>query len=308
MTKFEVLILGNASAAPTLKRNHTSQLININEQYFLVDCGEGTQLRLREHKVKLQRINHIFISHLHGDHYLGLIGLLQTMHLLGRVSELSIYCSQNIREIIDIHLKYSKGNLTYPIKYVMLKDDESHLAYEDNKVQIYTIPLIHKIPCTGFLFKEKPKPRRINPEGIKKYKVPKYKINKLKEGEDCVLEDGTLLKNNQLTHDPLPNYSYAFCSDTSYNEKIIPIIQGVDLLYHEATFMEEHKDRAKKTKHSTAAEAATIAKKSNAKRLIIGHFSNRYPDLNLILNEAKTVFKNTEIADQGKTFKVGQSQ
>ena len=308
MTKFEVLILGNASAAPTLKRNHTSQLININEQYFLVDCGEGTQLRLREHKIKLQRINHIFISHLHGDHYLGLIGLIQTMHLLGRVSELSIYCSQNIREIIDIHLKYSKGSLSYPIKYIMLKEQESHLAYEDNKVQVYTIPLIHKIPCTGFLFKEKPKLRRVNPEGIKKYNVPKHKINRLKEGDDCVLEDGTLIKNDQLTHKPLPNYSYAFCSDTSYNEKIIPIIQDVDLLYHEATFMEEHKDRAKKTKHSTAIEAATIAKKSNAKHLIIGHFSNRYPDLNLILNEAKTVFENAEIADQGKTFKVGQGQ
>lgn len=308
MTKFEVLILGNASAAPTLKRNHTSQLVNINEQYFLVDCGEGTQLRLREHKIKLQRINHIFISHLHGDHYLGLLGLLQTMHLLGRVSELSIYCSQNIKEIVDVHSKYSRGTLSYPIKYVTVKENESQLVYQNDRVEIHTIPLAHKIPCTGFLFKEKPKPRRINPNGLKKYSIPKYKINKLKLGEDCILEDGTLIKNNLLTYNPEPNYTYAFCSDTKYNEKIIPIIKDVDLLYHEATFMEEHKDRASKTMHSTAKQAALIAQKSNAKRLIIGHFSNRYPDLNLLLNEAKHVFENTQIAEQGKAFEVGNVQ
>lgn len=308
MTKFQVLILGNASAAPTLKRNHTSQLININEQYFLVDCGEGTQLRLREHKIKLQRINHIFISHLHGDHYLGLLGLLQTMHLLGRVSELTIYCSQNIKEIIDVHLKYSRGNLSYPINYIAFDATTSHLVFENDKVEVHTIPLTHKIPCTGFLFKEKEKPRRIKPEALKQYKVPKHKINKLKGGEDCVFEDGSIVKNDQLTLSPLPNFSYAFCSDTSYREEIIPIIKGVDLLYHEATFMEEHKDRAVKTKHSTAKDAATIAKKAGAKHLIIGHFSNRYPDLNLLLHEAKTVFENTQIAEQGKIFEVGNPQ
>lgn len=307
MTKFEVLILGNASASPTLKRNHTSQLININEQYFLVDCGEGTQLRLREHKIKLQRINHIFISHLHGDHYLGLIGLLQTMHLLGRVSELSIYCSENIKEIIDVHLKYSKGHLTYPINYVTVKKDESQIAFENDKVVVSTIPLKHKIPCTGFLFQEKEKPLRINPDAIKRYNVPKYLINKIKLGEDLALEEGGIIKNELLTRESLPSFSYAFCSDTAYYEEIIPLITGVNLLYHEATFLEEHAERARKTLHSTAKQAALIAKKSEAKQLIIGHFSNRYADLNLLLNEAKSIFEKTEIAAQGKIFKVQNS-
>lgn len=308
MTNFNVLILGNASAAPTLTRNHTSQLVNINEQYFLIDCGEGTQLRLREHKIKLQRINHIFISHLHGDHYLGLIGLIQTMHLLGRVSELSIYCSENIKEIIDVHLKYSKGHLAYSIKYVTFSSTETQLIFENDKVEVRTIPLTHKIPCTGFLFKEKPKPRRINPKAIEDYNIPKYALNKVKLGEDYVSEENEIIKNELLTHESLPSFSYAFCSDTAYEEKIIPIIKDVDLLYHEATFLEEHADRAKKTLHSTAAQAALIALKSNAKQLIIGHFSNRYPDLNLLLNESKLVFEKTEIAEQGKVFEIGKSQ
>lgn len=308
MTKFNVLILGNASAAPTLSRNHTSQLVNINEQYFLIDCGEGTQIRLREHKIKLQRINHIFISHLHGDHYLGLIGLMQTMNLLGRVNELSIYCSENIEEIINIHLKYSKGHLTYPVNYVTLSSDKPHLAFENDKLTVSTIPLKHKVPCTGFLFKEKPKPLRINPSAVKNYNVPKYYLNRIKIGEDYVGEDGEIIKNEQLTHESLPSFSYAYCSDTAYEEKIIPIIKGVDLLYHESTFLDEHKDRAKKTLHSTAKQAALIAQKSEAKELIIGHFSNRYPDLNLLLNEAKSVFENTRIAEQGEFFKVQNSQ
>lgn len=308
MTKFNVLILGNASAAPTLTRNHTSQLVNVNEQYFLIDCGEGTQIRLREHKIKLQRINHIFISHLHGDHYLGLIGLMQTMNLLGRVGELIIYCAENIKEIIDVHLKYSKGYLTYPVEYVTVMSDKPQIAFENDRIEISTIPLKHKVPCTGFLFKEKSKPLRINPSSVKKFNVPKYLLNKIKLGEDFVREDGEIIKNEQLTHESLPSFSYAYCSDTAYEEKIIPIIKGVDLLYHESTFLDEHEDRAKKTLHSTAKQAALIAQKSEAKELIIGHFSNRYPDLNLLLNEAKTVFKNTRIAEQGIYFDVQNSQ
>lgn len=308
MSNFKVLILGNASASPTLSRNHTSQLISINDQYFLMDCGEGTQLRLREHKIKLQRINHIFISHLHGDHYLGLIGLMQTMHLLGRQSKLHIYCCGDIQEIITIHLKHSGGQLSYPVEYVRANAEKSSLTYEDDKVQIYSIPLKHKITCCGFLFKEKPKPRRINVETTKKYNVPKYYMNKLKLGEDYVTTEKEIIKNEELTHSPLPQLSYAFCSDTSYREEIIEIIEEVSLLYHEATFTEEHADRAKKTLHSTAKQAATIARKSKANRLIIGHFSNRYTDLNVLLDEAKLVFKNTDIADQGKWFDVSQPQ
>ena len=308
MSKFSVLILGNASAAPTLKRNHTSQLININEQYYLMDCGEGTQLKLREHKIKLQRINHIFISHLHGDHYLGLIGLIQTMHLMGRMTDLTVYCPSDIKEIIDVHLKASESQLKYSIIYKTVNHKKSEVIFEDGKISVSTIPLKHKIPCSGYLFKEKQKPRRINPRAIKKYDVPKHQINKIKIGEDYESKEGELIKNSKLTIDSLPSFSYAFCSDTKYFEEIIPIIRGVDLLYHEATFMEEHKDRAKKTLHSTAKQAAEIALKSEAKRLIIGHFSNRYADLNVLLTEAKSVFKNTQLADQGTEFKVENPQ
>ena len=304
MYKFSVLILGNASASPTLTRNHTAQLININEQYYLMDCGEGTQIRLREHKIKLQRINHIFISHLHGDHYLGLIGLIQTMHLLGRTSELTIFCPSNIKEVIDVHLKASESQVKYPIKYTTVNNKVSDVIYENEKMEVISIPLKHKIPCVGYLFKEKSKPRRINSKAIETYKVPKFQINKLKLGEDYVSESGEIIKNNKLTMDSLPSFTYAFCSDTKYLEKNTPIIKGVNLLYHEATFTEEHADRAKKTLHSTAKQAAQIALKSEAKKLIIGHFSNRYPDLNVLLNEAKLVFKNTELAIQGKEFEV----
>ena len=302
MSNFSVLILGNASASPTLTRSNTAQLINIDEQYYLMDCGEGTQIRLREHKIKLQRINHIFISHLHGDHYLGLIGLLQTMHLMGREADITIYCPGDIKSVIEINLKVSESHLRYNIIYVTVNDKLSETIFENDKIEVKSIPLKHRIACSGYLFKEKPKPRRINPKAIQFYKVPKYHINKLKIGEDFVTESGETIKNSKLTIDSLPSFSYAFCSDTKFYEPISDVIKGVDLLYHEATFIEEHSDRAKKTFHSTAKQAGEMAKISNAKHLIIGHFSNRYPDLNVLLNESKTVFKNTQLASQGKTF------
>ncbi len=308
MTKFSVLILGNASASPTLQRNHTAQLINIDQQYFLMDCGEGTQLRLREHKIKLQRINHIFISHLHGDHCLGVMGLLQTMHLLGRQSRLNIYCCGDIEEIINVHLKHSKGNLTYPIVYHKVDSEKQTLVYQDNKVKISSIPLKHKIPCTGYLFQEKPKPRKINADAIKQYQIPKFEIQHIKQGKDYQLEDGTLIKNGLLTSDAPESFSYAFCSDTAYYKEIVNYVKGVDLLYHEATFAEEHKERALKTLHSTAKQAATIAKQANVNQLIIGHFSNRYANLEVLLHEAKTVFEKTKIAEQGAIFELSETQ
>jgi len=304
MTKFTVLILGSASAAPTLTRNQTSQLINIDEQYYLMDCGEGTQLRLREHKIKIQRINHIFISHLHGDHYLGLIGLIQTMHLLGRTNELTIYCPSNLQEIVEVNLRVSESHLRYPIVYKHVDAKNSKLVYENEKIEVISIPLNHRIACSGYLFKEKPKRRRINPKAIKTYNVPKHQINKIKLGEDFVSENGEIIKNLRLTLKSLPSFSYAFCSDTKYFTPIIPIVKDVDLLYHEATFSDEHSERADKTHHSTAKQAAQIAVHSGAKRLIIGHFSNRYSDLNVLLEEAKTVFEKTEIAEEGRVFEV----
>jgi len=308
MTKFTVLILGSASASPTLNRNPTSQLINIAEQYYLVDCGEGTQLRLRENKIKFQRIHHIFISHLHGDHYLGLMGLLQSMHLLGRTATLNVYGPPELKKVIDIQLEVSKSVLSYPLNFHATNTNQSTVLYEDDKVTISTIILKHKLPCTGFLFKEKEKSRKINIEAINEYKIPKYALDRIKKGEDFKSESGEIIENSLLTFQPERSFSYAFCSDTSYNEGIIGTIKGVDLLYHEATFTEEHSDRAVKTQHSTARQAAKIALKSNVNQLIIGHFSNRYINLNELLNEAKAVFENTQLAEDGKIFNVLQTQ
>lgn len=309
MTSFKVLILGSASASPTLKRNPTSQLVNINEQYFLIDCGEGTQSRLREQKVKFQRIHHIFISHLHGDHYLGLIGLLQTMHLLGRTVDLHLYAPIELKEIIDLHLKYSQSTLRFNLVFHPIKADNSTIIYEDDKVEVKTIVLNHSIACTGFLFKEKNKPRKIDPIAIKKHCVPKHAINSLKNGDDYIVFDTKkVIKNEALTTKPAKSRSYAYCSDTKYQESIIPIIANVDLLYHEATFMNSDEKRASITYHSTAQQAAKIALKSNAKHLIIGHFSNRYVNLDGLLSEAKEVFENTSLAIENLTFEIPETQ
>ena len=294
MTNFSVLILGSASASPTLTRNPSAQLVNINEQYYLVDCGEGTQSRLREHKIKFQRLHHIFISHLHGDHYLGLLGLLQTMHLLGRTLPLNVYGPKQLKEIIDMNLSYSHSTLKYPLIFHETQTNESVVLFENDQITVSTILLDHRVPCTGFLFKEKIKPRIVNIEEVNKQGIPKYALNKLKNGEDfCFTEGGKIIKNETLTFNPEPSYSYAYCSDTKFNERIIAQIKDVDVLYHEATFLEKDAKRALTTYHSTASQAAEMARKANAKLLIIGHFSNRYKDLNLLLNESKTVFENT---------------
>jgi len=306
MSNFNVLILGSASATPTLHRNPTSQLVTINQQLYLIDCGEGTQLQLRKHNVNFNRIHHIFISHLHGDHYLGLIGLLQTMHLLGRENELTVFGPKNLKEIIEVHFKYSKSYPSYSLNFVELSTESPSIIYETDKLTVETIILTHRLPCTGFLFKEKVKPRRINPQAIAQYNIPIHALNKLKLGLDFIRSEHDIIKNKLLTDDSLPSYSYAYCSDTAYNEAILSQIDRVSLLYHEATFMEIDKDRAIKTKHSTAKEAATIALKSKANYLIIGHFSNRYKHLDELLNEAKTVFKKTELASEGICFEVAK--
>jgi ribonuclease Z len=307
MTKFSVLILGSASASPTLSRNPSAQLININEQYYLVDCGEGTQSRLREHKIKFQRLHHIFISHLHGDHYLGLLGLLQTMHLLGRTLPLNVYGPKQLKEIIDMNLSYSNSYLKYPLIFHETHTNGSEVLFEDEHITVSTIVLDHRIPCTGFLFKEKTKPRTINIEEVRKHAIPKYALNMLKMGEDYHFPEGKkVIKNELLTFNPEPSYSYAYCSDTKYSERILPIIKDVDVLYHEATFIERDSARAEATYHSTAKQAANIAAKANAKLLIIGHFSNRYKDLTLLLEESKTVFPNTVLGLENLTFEVAR--
>ena len=286
-------ILGFNSAIPTVTSSPTAQLLEMAERHFLIDCGEGTQVQLRKAKAKFSKINHIFISHLHGDHCFGLPGLISSFQLLGRETPLHIYGPAGIQELIETVLRLTETNKGFELVFHELKGKESMLVFEDSKVEVYTIPLNHRIYCNGYLFKEKPKERHLNMNEIAKY--PEIEIcdyHNLKRGKDVVLSDGYVLKNETLTTPPEASVSYAFCSDTRYLESVIPIIEGVDLLYHEATFLDDLKDLAKHTGHSTAIEAAMIAEKAKVKKLILGHFSNRYTDYSVFLEEAKVVFKN----------------
>ncbi len=301
---FEVSILGSSSATPIYQRHPTAQVLNIHERLYLVDCGEGTLIQMNRYKIKFHRINHIFISHLHGDHYLGLVGLLSTMHLQGRVSELHIYCHEHLKEIVDIQLKYSETTLRYPLHFHFHNPLQPELIFEDENIEIRTIILNHRIPCTGFLFSEKPGLRKLIKEKLHEYQIPVEVYQDLKNGNDFITADGNKISNSELTADPRLSRTYAFCSDTSYDERIIPYIKNINLLYHEATFLSDKAGRAKETFHSTSAQAALIAKKANVKRLIIGHFSARYKNLYPLLEEAREVFTETTLAIEGDTFKI----
>lgn len=304
MRQFKLTILGCSSATPTSKRHPTSQVLNIGNSYFLIDCGEGTQIQLRKYKIKFQRINHIFISHLHGDHYLGLMGFLMSMHLLGRTEELHLYCKAELKEIIDIQLKHSQTGLCYPIIYHPLKYDESEIIYENDKLTVETILLSHRIPTCGFLFKEKSLLRSIIKEKLDEYNIPIEKIPGIKAGNDFITEKGILVPNKELTEEPPMPKAYAYCSDTCYMDSVAEKVKGVDLLYHEATFMNDRKERAKETFHSTTIDAGNIAKKANVKKLLIGHYSARYKELEPMLAETKTVFENSFLAHEGDTHQI----
>lgn len=300
--KFELTILGASSATPTSNRNPTAQVLNVLERFFLIDCGEGTQMQLRKFKIKFQRIHHIFISHLHGDHYFGLMGILSSMHLLGRQNELHLYAPAPLKEIIDIQLKHSETNLNYPLIFHPLRFDDKTPLFEDELVKVSSFPLFHRIATCGFLFEEKEKKKNIIKEKIKEYDLGVVDIQNIRAGSDFVTKQGKLIPNNELTH-PSPRLrKYAYCSDTRYNEKLIEYVSGVDLLYHEATFLHELIDRAEATFHTTAKEAAIFASKANVKQLIIGHFSARYPDLNPLLEEASAIFPNTLLAIEGQSY------
>jgi ribonuclease Z len=277
-------------------------LVNVEGKYYLVDCGEGTQLQLKRYKLRAQRINNIFISHLHGDHYLGLMGLLSTMHLMGRNKPLNLYGPRGLAEIITLQLRYSETIFNYDLKFIEVDASRSQVIHEDELICVHSIPLNHRIPCSGFLFEEKTKNRRIRREMLPD-DMSVRNIIRLKKGEDIYAEDGTLLyKNKDMTLPPRQSFRYAYCSDTKYDESIIPIIKGVDMLYHEATFLEEHLDRATSTYHSTAKEAATIAQKANVGKLLLGHFSARYKELEPLEAEAREVFAESYLAIEGEEF------
>jgi len=269
---------------------------------FLIDCGEGTQVQLRKNKLKFSKINHIFISHLHGDHFYGLVGLISTFMLLNRQTDLHVYGPKGIKEIVLLQLRYSNSFTGYNLYFHELESKESEVIFEDDKVVVKTIPLKHRIYTNGFLFQEKDKERKLNVEATEHYNIDPVYYRKIKYGGNITLDDGTIIPNAELTFDPEPPKSYAFCSDTMYDESIVPVIQNVDVLYHETTFLETEADKAKKTMHSTAKEAATIALKANVGELILGHYSTRYNNIELFKEEAMTIFSNTVLADDGKTF------
>lgn len=297
-------ILGCYAATPRTFTNPTSQVLEIRNRLFLIDCGEGTQVQLRKNKIKFSAINHIFISHLHGDHFYGLIGLISTFNLLNRNNDLTVYGPKGIQEIIKLQLKLSNSWPQYELHFVELTSTESEVVFEDDKVIVKTIPLKHRVYTNGFLFQEKLGARKLNVDAVQNYEIDKCYFQNIKNGKDITLDDGRVISNSDLTFNPPQPKSYAFCSDTMYYENIIPVIKDVDVLYHEATFLDSEAELADKTMHSTAKQAAMIAKKANCKQLILGHYSTRYDSIQLFQEEAQTIFENTLIADDGVAFEL----
>lgn len=295
-------ILGCYSATPRTFTNPTSQVLEINNHMFLIDCGEGTQVQLRKNKIKFSRIKHIFISHLHGDHYFGLVGLISTFRLLTREADLNIYAPKGLKEIITLQMKLSDSWTNFRLIFHELTSKESKLIFEDDKVQVYTIPLIHRVYTNGFLFKEKQGERKLDLNAAQKANIEVAYYRKLKQGYDVKNKEGKIIKNESVTVDPIKPKSYAFCSDTMYNDNLVSIIKGVDVLYHESTFLEKHAHLAEPTKHSTARQAAKIASQAKAQTLVLGHYSTRYDGLEGFKTEAQEIFGNTLLAEDGKTF------
>ena len=298
----KLTILGCYAATPRTITNPTAQVLEINNRLFLIDCGEGTQVQLRKNKIKFSSINHIFISHLHGDHCYGLIGLVSTFMLLNRTNDLHIYGPKGIKEMILMQLKLSNSYTSYGLFFHELESLKSEIIFEDKKVVVRTIPLKHRIYTNGFLFEEKIGERKLNVEAVQKLGIDKCYFQNIKNGKDISLDNGTIIPNEELSFDGIAPKSYAFCSDTIYDESIIETIKNVDVLYHESTFLESEKDKCERTMHSTAKQAGTIAQKANVKKLILGHYSTRYADIEMFRNEAKTIFENVELANDGKSF------
>ena len=298
----KLTILGCHSATPRTNTKPTSQVLEIRNHLFLIDCGEGTQVELRRNKIKFARIKHIFISHLHGDHYFGLVGLISTFRLLTREAELHIYCPKGLKEVITLQMKLGDSWTNYPLIFHELDSKSSELIFEDENVEVHTIPLDHRIYTNGFLFKEKEGNRKLDMNAVLNNNIDVSYYRKLQQGFDVMNEEGILIKNETVTKKGIKPKSYAFCSDTVYNESIISIINETDVLYHESTFLEKNKKLALPTKHSTAKQAAEIAKKANVGTLILGHYSTRYNDLEVFRTEAKTIFDHVELAVDGKTF------
>ena len=300
----QLTILGCNAATPRKNAQTTAQLLEINGQMVLIDCGEGTQIQLRKLGIKFARIQHIFISHLHGDHFYGLIGLISTFRLLGRTADLHVYGPKGIKEVITLQLKLAKSWTDYNLFFHELEEEVSTIILDHEKFTVETLPLDHRVYTNGYLFREKVGKRKINSAAVANYGVDVADMENLKQGKDIQLANGDWVENQLLTFDPAPPKSYAFCSDTAYKPDLAKLVKGVSCLYHEATFLDTHQDLALKTKHSTAEEAAKIAKKGEVGKLILGHFSSRYSDLNTFIDQAQRHFQNVELAEDGKVFEL----
>ena len=301
---FELTILGSNSALPTSDRYPTAQVLNILGRFFLIDCGDGTQIQLRRNKIGFSKIKHIFISHLHGDHYYGLIGLISTLNLLGIKSDIHIYSPSELKNLLQTQLDFIKGGMNVNLIFHPLNFKKPQQIFVDKRVEVISFPLKHSISTCGFLFRELQRQANIKKEMVQDYKIPIAKIKEIKAGADFVTIEGEIIPNEKLTNPATKSRSYAFCTDTAFHEPIVEVIKDVDLLYHEATFPEAMRDFAHKTLHSTTIDAANMAKLVNAKKLLIGHFSARYNDIKLFEKEARTVFENTEAVKEGKTYQV----
>jgi ribonuclease Z len=301
---FEATILGCGAAAPTGKHNPSAQVLNIHDKLFLVDCGEGSQMQMRKFKVKMQRINEVFISHMHGDHYLGLMGFISSMHLLGRKAKLTVYGPEELKAILELQLKASQTFLEYPLEIIATSRSEKQCIYDDKSLRVYSFPMKHRIDTCGFLFEEKERKPKITKTSIGQYGLMPSQIIQLKNGIAVVLENGETLHPETVCEDPEPPKSYAYCSDTAYSEKVIEAVRGCTTIYHESTFLESEAERAKSTFHSTAKQAATVAKAAGTKRLILGHFSSRYATDDGFREEALEIFPNVSLANEGQVFTI----
>lgn len=301
-------ILGSSSALPTSQRYPSAHVLNVHERFFLIDCGEGTQMQLRKYRIKFGRIHHIFISHLHGDHVFGLYGLLSTMSLSGRESPLRLYAPVSFREILFTHLADFDIHLNFDIDFVGLQGKDPVKIFEDKKLSVLSLPLRHRVPAYGFLFREKARERNIIREAIGKYNIPVSEIHKIKKGADFVSADGKVIPNREISTDPPKPRSFAYCSDTAWSRRLSDFVRDVDLLYHEATFASENRELAARTGHSTSEQAAMTARDAGVGRLVIGHFSARYRDTDILLEEAKRTFPDTLAAEEGLVIQIGLKQ
>lgn len=304
MEPFVVHILGCGSALPTLKHNASSQIVELRGKAFMIDCGEGTQMQLRRSRIHFAKINAIFISHLHGDHCFGLLGLLSTFGMLGRTSKLKVYAPMSYELLFKQQVEFFMQGLEYKIEFVPVDTEKHEVIYEDKSLTVESIPLCHRMPCCGYLFREKPTLPHIRRDMIDYYEIPISQINNIKNGADWTTPDGDVIPNERLVEAADPVRSYAYCSDTKYLPKLHELVEGVSVLYHESTYTAEHQNRAKLYYHSTAEQAAMVARDAHVGKLLLGHYSARYNNEDVLLREAKQVFENSYLSREGLCFKI----